>query len=240
MYGPSEDTAMTISHLLAAALFLLPLLARADASLTALETRWLGAAGPVLALAQRLALPIDIIVQPQAKPGDVPLAMGFMDGRCKLVLSLRGNPGAEAVLEQVPEAERAVLIEAMAAHEVGHCWRYAQGAWHALPAGFVEVRDEQAASADLLAAAKAMREARREEGYADLVALAWTAQAHPRHYARVHAWLAALRSVQPVARSSHDTRAWVALALDAAVFAPAATPFDAAAVAWRAGLLADD
>lgn len=231
---------MTISHLFAAALFLFPAFAHADASLTPRETRWLSAAGPVLAQAQRLSLPIDIIVQPQARAGDVPLAMGFLNGRCKLVLSLRGNPAAEAVLEPVPEAERATLIEAMAAHEVGHCWRYAQGAWHALPAGFVEVGDEQAANPDLLAAAKAMREGRREEGYADLVALAWTAQAHPQAYARVHAWLAALRSVAPLARGAHDTRVWVALAGDAAVFADAATPFEAAAALWRQGLLADD
>jgi hypothetical protein len=160
---------------------------------------------------------------------------------------LRGNPNAERVLDKVPEAERDVLIAAMSAHEVGHCWRYARGAWHALPAGFVEVGEEQAANPDLLAAARAMREGRREEGYADLVALAWTAQAHPQQYARVHAWLAALRSVQPVAHNAHDTRVWVALAADPAVFAaaatpadPAVTPFDAAAALWRQGLLADD
>lgn len=231
---------MTIKPFLTALFSLLPALACAGPGLTELETRWLSAAGPVLAQAQRLALPIDIIVQPQAKPGDVPLAMGFADGRCKLVLSMRGNPDAETVLAQVPAAERALLIEAMTAHEVGHCWRYAQGAWHALPAGFVEVGEEQADNPDLLAAAKAMREGRREEGYADLVALAWTARAHPLQYGRVYAWLAALRSVQPVARNAHDTRVWVALAADPAVFAGAATAFEAAATTWREGLLSDD
>ena len=231
---------MTIKPLLTALFALLPALACAGPALTELETRWLSAAAPVLAQARRLALPIDIIVQPQAKPGDVPLAMGFADGRCKLVLSMRGNPDAESVLEQVPADQRALLIEAMTAHEVGHCWRYAQGAWHALPAGFVEVGEEQAADADLLAAAKAMREGRREEGYADLVALAWTAQAHPQQYGRVHAWLAALRSVQPVPHNAHDTRVWVALAGDPAVFAGAASAFEGAAAAWRQGLLTDE
>jgi len=48
--------------------------ARAGASLTAQETRWLRAAGPVPAFSQRLQLPIDIIVQPTAGPGDVPMA----------------------------------------------------------------------------------------------------------------------------------------------------------------------
>src|SRR5690349_11720719 len=178
----------------------------ASSDLTASEKRWLVAAYPVLEYARSLPLPIDIVVQPQAGPDDVPLAMGFADGRCKLVISLRGNPDAEKQLAGVAPAEQGELIEAMAAHEIAHCWRYAQGAWHALPAGFVEVGEESAADPSLLAASKAMREMRREEGYADLVALAWTRRRHPGDYARVHGWLDRLRAVQPVAHSGHDTR----------------------------------
>jgi hypothetical protein len=77
----------------------LPLLLAATtvsaANLTEQETIWLRAASPVLSYAQQLKLPIDIIVQPQAGENDVPLAMGFDKDRCKLVLSLRGNPNAE-------------------------------------------------------------------------------------------------------------------------------------------------
>lgn len=207
------------------------------ATLTAQETRWLSAAGPVLAYSQRLNLPIDIIVQPQARPGDVPLAMGFDGKRCKLVVSMRGNPDADAILDKVPEAGRGLLIEAMTAHEVGHCWRYAHGVWHALPAGFVETGEETADSDSLLAAAKEMRDSRREEGYADLVALAWTARRHPGAYAEVYGWLAALRDQQPVARNAHDTRAWVALARDAGAFGHAATPFEDVDDLWSKGLL---
>jgi hypothetical protein len=211
----------------------------AAADLTALETRWLGAAFPVLRYARSLALPIDIIVQPQARPNDVPMAMGFDGGRCKLVLSLRGNAGAEAQLAGVPQAAQRELIEAMAAHEIGHCWRYARGAWHALPAGFMEVGEERALDPAMLAASKAMRETRREEGYADLVALAWTRRSHPDAYARVYDWLARLRNDQPVARNGHDTRSWVALARDGSRFGTADHPFDAALPLWREGLLND-
>jgi len=210
------------------------------AELTPLEQRWLGAAMPVLAYARSLDLPIDVVVQPQAGPNDVPLAMGFADNRCKLVLSLRGNPDAERQLDGVPAAEQGELIEAMAAHEIGHCWRYAQGAWHALPAGFVEAGEETAADPGLLAASKAMRETRREEGYADLVALAWTHARHPGEYGRVHAWLAQLRQDQPVPHNGHDTRVWVHLARDGNRFGTAAKPFDDAAPLWREGLLSDD
>lgn len=207
------------------------------AELTAQETRWLTAAAPVLAYSKKLNLPVDIIVQPTARPGAVPLAMGFDGGRCKLVLTLRGNPDAEAVLAGVPEPARRQLIEAMAAHELGHCWRYAQGAWHSLPAGFVETGAETAADASLLIAAKQIRETRREEGYADLVALAWTQYRNPEEYARVYAWLESVRRNPPVPRGGHDTHAWVQLARDGKRFGDAAQPFEDAAPLWREGLL---
>ena len=229
---------LSSSTLLAAA-------AGAAASLTELETRWLHAGAPVLAYSQRMNLPVDIIVQPRARPGDVPMAIGFEGGRCKLVLSMRGNPDAEKILDSVPPAERGLLIEAMTAHEIGHCWRYVQGIWHALPNGFVEAGEERADSAALLAASKAMREMRREEGFADLVALAWVRQRHPQQYGRVHAWLEALRetplaTAAPGARSGHDTRAYVRLARDASVFGAAGNPFEAASATWTQGLLNDE
>ncbi len=216
---------------------LMPVLANAGAALTEMETRWLKAAGPVLAYARSIDLPIDIIVQPQARATDVPLAMGFMDGRCKLVLSMRGNPDAEKVLDKVPAEQRAVLMEAMAAHEVAHCWRYAQGAWHQLPAGFVESGEEQAADPSLIKEARRMRENRREEGFSDLVALAWTKRHHPQHYEQVYRWLHELREQVEVPGSGHDTRAWVRMAGNPAVFGAKATPFDDAGEAWSKGLL---
>ena len=207
------------------------------AELTPLEKRWLSAAGPVLSYAQQLKLPLDITVQPQPRPGDVPLAMGFDKGRCKLVMSLRNNPDAETVLAGIPETQQGVLIEAMAAHEIAHCWRYVQGVWHTLPAGFVEVGEEYAKDVSLLAASKAMRDTRREEGFADLAALAWTRRSNPDEYARVHRWLAGVRDKVAVPRSGHDTRAWVRLAADGAVFGKAEAPFDNVDGLWRAGLL---
>lgn len=228
-----------LKPLLCLALTLAPFAASA-ASLTELEMRWLRAAAPVLAYARQINLPIDITVQPVARPTDVALAMGYHEGRCKLVVSLRGNPDAEKVLEGVPEAEQGILIEAMAAHEVGHCWRKAQGQWNALPSGFIETGSPSADDEQALAEARQMRETRREEGFSDLVALAWTRRHHPESYARVHAWLEAVRSAPPVSRSGHDTRVWVRLARDGAVFDRAATPFDDVSKVWSRGLLNDE
>lgn len=207
------------------------------AELTPQETRWLRAAAPVLNYAKQIALPVDVVVQPQANPGAVPLAMGFAKGRCKLVLSMRGNPDAEKVLAGVPDAGQTLLIEAMAAHELAHCWRYAQGEWHALPAGFVEVNRETARDPGLLAASKAMRETRREEGFADLAALAWIQHSNRADYARVHAWLSGVRAAVAIPNSGHDTRVWVRLAEDGTRFDADATPFEAAQVLWREGLM---
>ncbi|MGZ8290724.1 MAG: hypothetical protein ACXW2U_13410 [Telluria sp.] len=229
-----------LKKILIASLYLVSSTASASASLTALEIRWLKAATPVLAYSKSINLPIDIIVLPKARPGDVPLAMGFKDGRCKMVLSMRGNPDAEAVLANVPESEHALLIEAMAAHEVGHCWRYAQGVWHTLPAGFTEVSEEHADDAALLAESKSLRENRREEGYADLVALAWTKHHHPEQYQRVFDWLESVRGDNPEVRTAHDTWAWVKLAKDASVFDASTTPFDGVRDTWSRGLLADE
>ena len=210
------------------------------AQLTAQETRWLRAAAPVLNYSKSIDLPVDVIVQPKAPAGAVPLAMGFAGGRCKLVLSMRGNPEAEKVLANVPAADHALLIEAMAAHELAHCWRYAQGEWHLLPSGFVETGQQTSHDPALLAAAKAMRDTRREEGFADLVALAWVQRTQPGEYARVHGWLSGVRAAVTVPHSGHDTRAWVKLAGNGSGFDSRLTPFAAADALWREGLLNSD
>ncbi len=208
------------------------------AELTPTEQRWLAAGEPVLAYARQLKLPIDIIVQPQARANDVPLAMGFAGGRCKLVFSMRGNPNAEAIVAQLPEAERATVMEAITAHEVAHCWRYAQGVWHTLPAGFEETGEESAASDDLLQQSKAMRENRREEGFADLVALAWTERFHRDRYASVYSWLAKVRADQPVARNGHVYS--LRLGGDGVTYQAWLKDPNSVDPTWRAGLLNDD
>ena len=199
--------------------------ALASSALSPLETRWLKAAAPVVHYAREQGLPLDIVVQPQDAPDSVPLALGFEGGRCKLVLSMRGNAQAEAVLREVAAERQSLMIETMAAHEIGHCQRYAQGDWHALPRGFVErgtVRGD----------VREQRETRREEGYADLVALAWVHARHRGDYQEVLAWMRSVRQ----AGGSHDTQAWLALAAGSAVFDTAQTPFEQADLLWRQGL----
>ncbi|OYO30568.1 hypothetical protein [Janthinobacterium sp. PC23-8] len=209
--------------LLSLVLFSVP--AMAASSLNPLEMRWLKAAAPVVNYAREQGLPLDIVVQPQDAPGSVPLALGFDGGRCKLVLSMRGNAQAETALQGVPSASQDLMIATMAAHEIGHCQRHAQGDWHALPRGFVE---RGAIDGDV----REQGQTRREEGYADLVALAWVHARHIDDYQDVLAWLGSLRQ----AGGSHDTRAWLALAGDSAVFDTAQTPFRQAELLWRQGL----
>jgi hypothetical protein len=211
------------------------------ADLTDTEMRWLKAGWPVVNFAKARQLPLDIVVQPEAKPGDAPLAMGFEHDRCKLVLSMRGNPEAESTLDQIPPGLLEPVVEAMVAHELGHCWRYVHGAWHTVPAGFVDRIDETAPIADreIARLRQEMRETRREEGFADLVGLAWTLEHHAGQYEQVHAWFAQVRDDQPVAGAHHDTRAWLRLARDRTSFPSArdaADPFNRVWAMWQLGL----
>lgn len=201
----------------------------ASSALTALETRWLKAGAPVIAYARAQGLPLDIVVQPQAAPDAVPLALGFANGRCKLVLSMRGNAQVEAVLASVRADQKSLMIEAMTAHEIGHCQRYAQGDWHQVPAGFVAPRTRR-----MPALAQELAATRREEGYADLVALAWMHQHHLADYRTVLDWMSSVRA--GMASGSHDTASWLALAAEPAVFDDADTPFEQAQKLWQQGL----
>jgi hypothetical protein len=232
-----KKPAVLIASLLAT---LLPSAGAFAAELSATEMRWLKAGWPVVAYAREQQLPLDIVVQPQARPGDAPLAMGFVDGRCKMVLSMRGNPEAEATLDQIEPSLLKPVIEAMFAHELGHCWRYVRGAWNTVPAGFVDATDELQGSgqdaAKLRSDIREMRDTRREEGFADLVGLAWTLAHHPARYDEVHGWFTRTRDDQPVPGAHHDTRSWLRLARERSAFPNVANPFEQVLEMWNRGL----
>jgi hypothetical protein len=216
------------------AVALLPAAQAAD--LTALEIRWLQGVAPVVGHARQvLALPLDIVVQPQDAPGLAPLSLGFVGGRCKLVLSMRGNAEGQRQIDAIEPALLGAALELMAAHEIGHCRRYLDGAWYDVPAGFVAAKAPDSLAPELQRAWLDMRSTRREEAYGDLVGLAWTRERHPQLYARLHAWLVTQRAAEQIPGSHHDTLEWLALASDPAVLA-APTVFEAADKVWRQGL----
>jgi hypothetical protein len=204
------------------------------ADLTPTEVRWLKGAAPVVAFAKDNKIPLDIVVQPQEAPGAAPLALGFVDGRCKLVLSMRGNPEADATLARIEPELLDAALELMAAHELGHCQRHLDGAWQALPAGFV-AREPAALNAEDRQAYVQMRSTRREEAFADLVALAWVQQRHAPLYSRLHRWLLAERSKDLIPGAHHDTLAWLHLARDGRALASSSI-FHGAAALWPQGL----
>jgi hypothetical protein len=205
--------------------------AQADAQLTPMEVKWLEAAEPVLAFAADMGLVVDVIVQPTSTDSDPPLAMGARDNRCKLILSLRDRADAEETLANEPAERHALLIEAMVAHEMAHCWRFSQGMWHRWPAGFAE----STASRDAVNSLEAMRATQREEAFADLAALAWIRQTHPSEYGQIFTWLEHVRADQPVPGSFHDTRLWLGFAQDAEVFASDKPLFEKAHDVWAQG-----
>lgn len=225
----------TISSVVAMALTSTACLA---SDLTQTERRWLKGAWPVVVFAKAQNLPLDIVVQPQPTPGAAPLALAFVDGRCNLVLSMRGNPEAQATLDRIEPDLLDATLELMAAHELGHCRRYLDGAWYGLPAGFVASVPEELDPESRVAYMN-MQAVRREEGYGDLVGLAWTQRRHPQQYARLHAWLVAERSKDLIQGSQHDTLLWVRMAKHG--IAPVhSSIFAGPAALWAAGLAVDD
>lgn len=206
--------------------------------ITETEQRWLAAGAPVLEHARQAGLQVDIIVQPNVQFDVSPLSMAFINGRCKLVLTMRGNPMVAEHLDGVAPALQDAVIEAMVAHEIGHCWRHSQGAWRALPAGFARPLTSMFTMAGGSRSLQDADDKRREEGFADLVGLAWTHSRHPEQYRQVHAWLASERG-DGIPGSAHDTTVWVQLASDQTTFG-AGNLFEQAQRPWEAGLQTGD
>jgi hypothetical protein len=233
--------ARTVALLASCGLLLASHAAPAAADLTDTERRWLAGATPPVTWALQQGLPIDIVVLPRADAGAAPLAMGYQDGRCKLVFAMRGNPAADATLAAIPPTLLQAALEAMTAHEIGHCERHRSGAFDSLPSGLVDKPDVVESSqptAELQAMAREMRITRREEAFADLVGLAWTHAHHPGQFAQVLDWFDAARADESP-RGFHDTRHWLALAREPDAFAAALSPVEQAAALWQRGLLDD-
>jgi hypothetical protein len=202
--------------------------------LTTEEQRWLSGVWPVLLFARDSGMPLDVVVQPQPAPDLPPIAMAYIDGRCKFVLSMRDNPEVAATLARIQPELLDATLELMAAHELGHCRRHVGGAWYRLPAGHSQpvkgtMSLQQRAEYDDRQAV------RREEAYGDLVGLAWTQLHHRALYPQLHAWLVSERKLLKDPGGAHDTLAWTRLAAPGPDWAGPAI-FDTALLLWAQGL----
>jgi len=204
-------------------------------SLSALERRWLSDIEPVLAFARATGYPLTVVVQPQPTPGLTPMGMAVEDGRCTLVLSMRGNPKVADLLDRVEPDLMNATLELMAAHELAHCQRHLDGRFASLPANFTAEQLPQNWSSEKPRACHHSSMVWREEGYSDLVGLAWTRLRHPALYARLHAWLVDLRSNDATRHSDHDTTMWLKLVQNGNVLADPALFANAEAI-WARGL----
>jgi len=202
-------------------------MAASTPALTETEMRWLQAAWPVLLYARSIALPVDVVVQPQSAPFLPPMGLAWVGGRCKFVLSLRDNPEVPATHARLEPELFDAALQLMAAHELGHCARHVRGEFsvNAYTADAADAATGTNSGADEVAGAtsiaggsesgRAMSFAlatQREEAYADLVGLAWTKRHHPKLYGRVHAWLVSERLLSRQRGPAHDTLAWTRLA----------------------------
>ena len=191
----------------------------ADAGLTSMEKTWLTAASPVIQSSLDAGLPLDVVVQPKQANGESPVALAYIDGRCKLVLTMCGNAEAHASLDRMAQAfkelgvdevlGKTAAIQLMAAHEIyGHCARHVAGAWEQAPPGY-PMRPPEQLSEGLQKVWVQTRATRLEEGYADLAGLEWTRKHSAELYPSIHAWLVKERSRDLVQGGHHDTLAWI-------------------------------
>lgn len=196
-----------------------------NSRLTDTEMRWLQAVWPVLLFAREAGLPMDVVVQPQPAPELPPLGLAWIGGRCKFVLSLRGNPDVLATDARIEPELFDAAMQLMAAHEIGHCTRHVRGEW--------------LAGADATTDVSSALATQREEAYADLVGLAWTQRHHAALYGRVHAWLVAERVLSRQRGPAHDTLAWAQMAARADRFGSRSVFAEADAL-WQQGVASAD
>lgn len=198
--------------------------------LDALEKSWIILASPVINTAlNELNLPLDVVVLSQPTPNFGPVGIRYKDGRCHLILSIKNNPAALKLILSMDEGIKDILIQAIVAHEIGHCWRMVRNEIGELPPHFTVIPSTPVV--------EEMNMKRREEGFADLVGLAWVHKHHPRRYEQVHAWFTKSRANPPIAGAPHDTRAWIRLAKKEAFEKTRGSIFEQAKHIWQQGLL---
>lgn len=131
-----------------------------------------------------------------AQDGDNPVAMGYEDGTCTLVVRVRGNSLYQRLILARDGHPRDLKLRAILAHEMGHCFRhfFARGA-RAAPGSADRVAERAAEPApDRTPDAAADRRQRRDsEDQADLFALAWAAIYNPGEADEVRAYLIEVR-----------------------------------------------
>lgn len=186
----------------------------------------------MLRFADRHGLALQLVVVTGDQLEHSPLAMAY-DGTCRLHLALRNSRALGPLMADVPDELFETVAEASVAHEIGHCWRHVSGTLHQLPP-FDPGAGGDPALAQLR---REMGQTRHEEAFADLVALAWVQQMRPQQYERFHRWLERMRRHPQAPNHPHDTRAWLRLAADPAVFAAApGNLFERALAVWARGL----
>jgi hypothetical protein len=194
---------MMIKSLIAATLVLLSGIVNAASEVS--ESRWIAAAEYAVAFGRSQGLPIELQVQSgdQLSQGHTPIGIWSEQGKCTVVISVRDNPTARRLTDQIDEELVDLFLTGAAIHEVGHCYRRLNGYPHnekLLPivANIGPVRDWF------------NRRIRTEEAYADMYEIAWLARYHPE---RFDAMLSQILRVRTYFREAkHDTLAWLELA----------------------------
>ncbi len=155
----------------------------------------------VVARAEFQALPLSVEVSAKAQQGS-PLSMEWREGRCVLLVRTHRNPQAQALLELAAPSARTLFMQAVAVHELAHCYRTQDKP--ELLAALFSLAERAERQSDLTPQLE--QDIRREETFADVAALAWAEREDEARYPDVLSAFERLREDPRFTGPRHDTR----------------------------------
>lgn len=142
------------------------------AGLTQEESEYIEAFTPIAEKAQQQGIAIRVAIVGDASRKLSRIFMTFKDGKCVLGLNLRSNASFDPLNVEMLGVDRAQMLNAVLAHEMGHCFAMTAGAVTQL----LVTQDTHA-----------------DEVRADLFALAWVAVYTPQDFLPTMRYLKTLR-----------------------------------------------
>lgn len=169
------------------------------------EARWIAAAEHAVAFGRSQGLPVELHVQSgdQLSKGHTPIGIWSEAGKCTVVISVRDNPTARRLTDQLDEDLVDLFLTGAAIHEIGHCYRRLKGYPH--NEKLLPVVENIGLVRDWF-----NRRIRTEEAYADMFEIAWLARYHPDSFDAMVGQILRIRTY--FREPKHDTLPWLELA----------------------------
>ena len=155
--------------------------AQSNNELTPEENEYIEALTPLAEIAQEQGFKVRVAVVATKSSHLSRVFMTYKDGQCVFGINVRKNTAGLDPLSVKGGFDRKLMLRAVLAHEMGHCYHAALSA--------------RELSADAFSIASAQEDKHEGELRADLFALAWTAVYHPEDFSQTMAYFKAIRNL---------------------------------------------